>query len=631
MNRIYAKTAAAISAGLACIATADAQTAKTTLTVPSDADLKVYRTFIVDEENGTPLEPASVRERKGVTEYTYMLEPGTYHFISSGDGYYRFMKNFNAGDRARTINADPGRKAGNGYEAGYVHGFTDECAANFDTKALRRKFPKVLTTPAFSKGKARQEYTSQEEMEAFIARLDDSKDNMYVFSAGRSADGRNMPLVVMTTDNISGMSLEDAAAALRADGKPSVYLHGMIHGIEPSGTEGCLAAIAELDGKYGREWLPKVNVIIVPRVNCDGAKMWSRGTKKYEDLNRDNVLVRQPEIKATHYVYNLFLPEIVLDMHEYGLGSGYYPEEGFLDDAGITVSGNVNNTKALNDLMTEIMRHTEKRAADVGLRFWEYVQYGYSNQSPLHASHYYALRGSANFLVEVPSATGDKRAAYARRVFTQFYAAKTLIEFAADNSDRLRSIVAADRAATAAAGERFDPSDCIALSYFKNEESYNYNRKKFDLRKGSFLKDTTVSIRYFEVPGVTRPRPTAYVIPKSVAGISTILETARCNGIEYYETGRDEALALRKYEGSGKEASLLEEAVYAFDCGAYVFPMNQPSGIVLAILMEPDWRTTSRFPVSFVQAKLVGIDELYRCEKDLVAGKVPSTAITIVK
>ncbi len=609
---------------------ASAQKQKVCITVPSDVKIRVCPDFKPDRDS-LKITPQDSSSASGKKTYTYFLESGPYSYMSSGDGYYRLAGNFVVGNRAMKLDADPGRRHGNGYETKFAWKMTEGTNKALSTDVLSKRYPKVLTVPAFSKKKGSQEYTSQEELEAFITTLDDPKDNLYTYSIGLSYEGKNIPFIVATTDNIAGMTMEEAAEVIRKDGKPTVMLHAMIHGNEPSATDGALATVAELDGAYGKAWLPKVNVLIIPRVNCDGARNWTRGTKGFHDLNRDNMLVRQPETRAAHKVYNLFLPEVVLDMHEYGITGTYMSKVGFLDDAGITISGNGNNTPALNGIMAEMMRYTESRGAEDGLRYWEYVQTGYSDQSPLHASHYYALRGSANFLVEAPSATGDKNTAYPRRVFTQFYTAKSLIEFAAANAERLCNIVAADRKSTAEAGAKFDTTDKLILKYGQNKESYSYQRRKFNLEDGSVIKDTTVSLRYYEVPMISRPRPTAYIIPKSAEHISEILETASYNGISYYEAGSGEAMELRQYEGDGKEASLKDEALYAFAEGAYVFPMSQPSGIVLGLLMEPDTRMTDPNPITLLQAGLVKIDEIYRCEKNLAEGRVPTVKLKMVK
>ncbi|MBP5210439.1 MAG: hypothetical protein J6Z27_01195 [Bacteroidales bacterium] len=605
---------------------------KTTVTAPSAVTVKVFVGFANDE---AVVEPASATTKGAVTTYVYNLDPGIYHFNSTGEGYFSLRKNFTVGNQEKKIDANPGRKFGNGYEYnGMVSAYTDECAATaLSTVALQKKYKNALLTPAFTLKKEGESYTSQAEMEAFLGKLDDTKDNMYLYVPGHTILGKNMPLAVFSTTNLTGMSMEQAAAAVRANGKPTVFLHALIHGNEPSAGEGALAMISELDSNLGKQVLPKVNVIVMPRVNGDGIEAWTRGTTGAPDLNRDNVLVKNPEMKATHLVYNLFLPEVVIDMHEYGVGRNFRETEGYLDDAGITVSGNQNNTKALNDLMLEMMRGAEKYALDVeGIRLWEYTQGGYSDQSPLHASHYYALRGSTNFLVETPNAGCEKKSTFARRVFTQFIVAKYMIDFAIENADRLKRICEADRASTAADGEIYNDENPIILKHGQNEESYTYPRSQFNYITGQVSKDTTFSLRYYEVPLITRNRPTAYVIPKNLPNIAKILEVAYYNGITCYELAPGQALPLRKYVGNGQEANLCPEQTYLFSSGAYVFPMNQGSGIVLAMLMEPDFRMTDRNPISLVQAEYLSIDEVYRSERDLNArGQLSVPKIDIVK
>lgn len=598
----------------------------TTLTAPSGVTVKVFASF--DKED-VVIEPISTSVEGDITTYLFDLEPGLYHFTSSGEGFFSLRKNFSISDKPKLIDANPGTKTGLGYEnKGTASAYTDECSETaISTKELQKKYKKALATPSFTANKTGETYATQEELEAYLNEIDDDNDNLYSFVIGQTVNGKDIPFIVMTTTDITGLSLEDAAAAVRANEKPTVYLHALIHGNEPSSGDGALAAISELDGKYGKKMLPSVNVIVVPRVNGDGIEAWTRGTSQVNDLNRDNLHVKSPEIKATHYVYNLFMPEIVVDMHEYGVTRNFRAYEGYIDDAGITVSGNQNNTPELNKLMLDMMRGAEAYAAEEGLRLWEYTQGGYSDQSPLHASHYYALRGSVNFLVETPSAGCEKKSTYARRVFTQFIVAKYMIDYAAANADQLRSIVANDRATVAADGEIYTTNNPIVLKHGQNEEGYSYLRSQFDYVTGEKIKDTTFTLKYYEVPLITRPRPTAYLIPKDVENIDRILEIATYNGIAFYEVDNTKAFDLRKYKGDGKEAELLQEKTYVFANGAYVFQMNQSSGIVLGMLMEPDMRMTDRNPISLHQAELLEIDDIYRCEKDLNEGNLVSTPV----
>ena len=593
------------------------QTCKVTLRAPEGVSVVVYQGFGDSLKVG---DPVSVTTRGAHVEYVYQVKPGRHHFIASGEGYYWLRKNFLA-EEGKVIDADPGRKGGQGYEPEKVYCHTDETvAATMDISALAKSYPKVLTIPCFRKGKPRQEHTTQEELLAYLAGIDGKKDNLYLYTAGHTTLGLEMPFALFTATDVAGLSLEEAAAAVRANGKPTVYLHAQIHGREPSAGDGALAMIAELTGKYGRQVLPSVNVLILPRVNGDGAKAFTRGTSVAPDMNRDNLLAANPEVKAAHHIYNLFRPEVVLDMHEYGAWRSVMRTRGFLDDAGITVSGNQNNTAELNDLMKEMMRYVEAEGDKVGLRYWEYTQGGYSDQAPLHASHYYALRGSANFLVETPNASSDKAATYGRRVMTQFFAAKALIDFTIANTERLQAAVKNDRAATVAKG--LSGTDPLVLKHGQNKESYRYTRKYYDFRKGEVIKDSTFSVRYYEVPEIVRERPRAYVISKDVAHIERILEVMRYNGICWSELPKNVSLPLRKYAQGDTTAKpvldvLCEEQVCCFPQGAYLFPMGQESGLVLGMLMEPDFVLTDSFPISLVQAGLLKREDVYRCENEL--------------
>ncbi|MBO4571800.1 MAG: hypothetical protein J5699_07740 [Bacteroidales bacterium] len=606
------------SAVLLICCSAYSQTCKVTLTAPEGVSVRVYQGF------GDSLfvgEPISSTAHGSNVDYVYELKPGRHHFIASGEGRYWLQKNFLA-EEGKVIDADPGLKGGKGYEPSRIYAHTDETAANaLDITELTKKYPGVLAVPSLKKGKAAQEYTTQEELESFLVLRDDKWDNMYVFfNVGHTTRGLVMPLAVFTTTNLNGMTLEEAAAAVRGNEKPTVYLHAHIHGNEPSAGDGALAMVAELDGKYGKEVLRYVNVIILPRVNGDGAKAWTRGTSRFPDMNRDNLLIDNPEIKAAHRIYNLFLPEVVMDMHEYGAWRNVMRTRGFLDDAGITVSGNQNNIAELNDLMKEMMRYVEAEGAKVGLRYWEYTQGGYSDQAPLHASHYYALRGSTNFLVETPNATLDKGQTHARRVMTQFFAAKALIDYTIEHRAKIQGAVRADRVATVAKG--LAGSDPLVLKHGQNEEAYKYTRKFFDFRKGEVLTDSTFAVRYYEVREIERERPTAYVIPKNVRNAERILEVMRYNDITWTELPKGEKMTLRKYAAGDEQAKprldvLCDEQEYTFPEGAYLFPMGQESGIILGMLMEPDFVMTDSFPISLVQARLLTRDDVYRCERKL--------------
>lgn len=603
--------------------TAFCQTHNTTISAPSEVSVSVFQGFAESTEE---IMPACRKENGGTVRYEYDLKPGLYHFISGGYGYLSLKKNFTVGNRPVSLNANPGRRGEKGYQqTAMTYAYTDEVIEKcLGIDRLRKYYPKVMTTPGFDSGKPVGEYTTQREMEEYLARLDSGNPNMYTYTAGYSTLERRIPLAVFTCVDIKGMTMEEAGRAISSDARPTIFLHAQIHGHESSPGEGALAVCAELCGKYGTEVLPHVNVIVLPRINCDGAQIWMRGTTVCKDMNRDNLMVCNPEVKAAHNVYNLFSPAVVVDMHEASVRN-YSDTEGYLEDAGITVGGNQNNSLQFNELQKEMMRYVERKGSEIGLRYWEYTQAGYSDQSPLHASHYYALRSSATFLVETTSRICQKRTSFARRVFTQFFAVRALIEYTIANSGKVTGTCRADREYITS-----DRSPFI-LRHGQNSEAYTYSRTIFNLTDGSVKQDTMFAVRFYEIPLVTRSRPSAYVIPKDARNIGRILEIARYNGISYEELPAGTEMTLRQYTQNPKwhpavqhtdkfvpdsveKCALIEPQKTVFNHGAYIFRTAQPNAIVLMFLMEPDVIKTDTNPITLIQADLLGVDELYRME-----------------
>ena len=63
--------------------------------------------------------------------------------------------------------------------------------------------------------------------------------------------------------------------------------------------------------------LDRINVVVVPRANPDGAEVGTRVTANGVDMNRDHLLLNTPEARALAQVINDYRPILVVDAHEY--------------------------------------------------------------------------------------------------------------------------------------------------------------------------------------------------------------------------------------------------------------------------------------------------------------------------
>jgi len=102
-----------------------------------------------------------------------------------------------------------------------------EVLARYPDLALR------LDTPALQAG--RTDFTSQAEMEAYLAALKARVPSLVLGSLGRSQQGRDLPYLVFTREGLSD------PAAIVALGRPILWFIGQQHGNEPAGGEAMLA------------------------------------------------------------------------------------------------------------------------------------------------------------------------------------------------------------------------------------------------------------------------------------------------------------------------------------------------------------------------------------------------------
>src|SRR5262249_31741019 len=192
----------------------------------------------------------------------------------------------------------------------------DRAAEYRQSAAVLARYPDVpiaLDTPALKPG--RDAFTSQAEMEAYLAALKARVPGLVLGSLGRSAQGRDIPYLVFTKEGLTD------AAATAALGRPILWFIGLQHGNEPAGGEAMLALAARLAAGPLHAYLDRVTVVVVPRANPDGAAAFTRSTGSGADLNRDHMLLSLPESIALHTKLMELPPDVVIDAHEFSVAN----------------------------------------------------------------------------------------------------------------------------------------------------------------------------------------------------------------------------------------------------------------------------------------------------------------------
>ncbi len=135
-----------------------------------------------------------------------------------------------------------------------------------------------------------------------------------VTEEGRSTQGRKLFLVHL---NRGG-----------AKARFKVFYYAQQHGDEVAGKDAQLTLIRDIAERPAL--LPEgVDLYLMPMVNPDGAEAHQRFNGVGADLNRDHLLLAQPETQALHRVARRIRPHVAVDSHEFGRDGEAYTKKGW--------------------------------------------------------------------------------------------------------------------------------------------------------------------------------------------------------------------------------------------------------------------------------------------------------------
>jgi hypothetical protein len=176
-------------------------------------------------------------------------------------------------------------------------------AARFPAPAVRYE------TPALRPG--RSEFTSNAELAAALRGVATRAGaNAKLLPVGRSQAGVPIEALLFARGGDTGT-------------RPTVMLVGQQHGDEPAPSEAMLVIAQELAGGALAPLLERINVLVLPRANVDGAAAAQRVTASGVDANRDHLLLRTSEAQAMAQLVREYRPVVVVDAHEYTVGGRY--------------------------------------------------------------------------------------------------------------------------------------------------------------------------------------------------------------------------------------------------------------------------------------------------------------------
>lgn len=132
-----------------------------------------------------------------------------------------------------------------------------------------------------------------------------------------------------------------------------IMMWSQMHGNESTTTKAVLDLFNYLDSEKGKELKQKFTFCIIPMLNPDGAKEWTRNNANNIDLNRDSYRLSQPESQVLRQCIEEFKPDLCFNLHDQRTIFGV---EGTYNPATISfLAPSYNLEKEINDVRKKAM------------------------------------------------------------------------------------------------------------------------------------------------------------------------------------------------------------------------------------------------------------------------------------
>jgi hypothetical protein len=485
------------------------------------------------------------------------------------------------------------------------------------SEAVKQRYPDPpvrIQTPAFEPGK--RGFTSHEQMMDFVRALASRADNVKLVEAGFSQEGLAIPALLLSSERRASPS------QIRRSERPLIFLVGHAHGNEPAGGEALLAIAQSLASGELKPLLDRINVMIMPRLNPDGAHYFWRTTASCLDVDRDHMKVDLPETFAIRRMTFEFQPDVYIEAREFSVASRWIEKFNALQSYDFTFAyaTHPNIAPALTDIADRVF--TARLVRDTHTAgyssHWSYTtaydaadkRVTAGSTGPESGRNYAGLQNAIALTIATRGA-GIGRDSFARRVHTHYTAITSVLRTTAENASDVRRIVRSARNAlarhTASAGD--DPLAVTSTTPTR-------------IQKLTMLEAATGEPKEVEVdwadarevrPGLTRTRPYAYLLLPSHVSVARRLAMS---GMQVSELRKPTEIEIEAYEVTQRltSSAFIEGHIRStvatdvrtrkrvFPAGTLVYALAQPAANVLVAALEPE------SPAGFVALGMIPAD-----------------------
>jgi len=456
---------------------------------------------------------------------------------------------------------------------------------------------------------------------AYFKRLADFSPFATMFSFGKSPEGRDLNLFVISADKAFS---PEAAHQVQ---KPIVLIQCCIHPGESEGKDAAMMLARDILVRHRHpDLLRNLIIAIIPIFNVDGherfgpynrinqngpKEMGWRVTATRLNLNRDFIKADAPEMRAWLSMFNQWQPHLFYDCHTtdgadhqydltynidtheiYGGAISVWAKEKFLPSV-------LPKFEALGHIAGPYAGLVDRRHPEKGLRggVWP----------PRLSNPYLTLRNRAGILIETHSLKP-----YSVRVKATYDFLLTGLTYVASHANEVMEAVARTEQQSASLGRHYNPDEKFPLRFKTDMEhgepivyhGYRIEVKEGEISGGEYLhytheKQDVATTFYNRVsPSITVTPPLGYLIPRQWRNVIDVLKAHGVRLLRLAETVTDSfetyrfsnvKFASSSYEGHQRVSYGVERIVQrrTFRPGDVYVPLGCPEAKIIMQMLEP--------------------------------------------
>lgn len=435
--------------------------------------------------------------------------------------------------------------------------------------------------------------TSYEELTAFVKELDEKSDLLEIETIGQSVKGRNL------------YALKFSASEFGKDkSKLKVLFFAQQHGNEQSGKEGALNLALNLLKPENRYLFDKIDLVLIPQVNPDGSEENKRRNGNDADLNRNHLILTEPETQALHRFFDKYLFEVTMDVHEYSPYSEEWEKYGYRKNADVTL-GTTTNPNVAEEIReysnSEVLPYLLKSLSINNFSSFVYCPGGPPEVDYIRHSTYdindgrqsLGIQNTLSFIQEGMNGTDMLLENIKHRSEGQMQGMLAMLEFVSLHKSEIKKAVSSSRKKLAAG--KLNPTVAIQSEHISNG-------KKLTLPLYSYATHTDTVVIVQDYRPVVKSvydvvKPVGYLVPKQA---NELLEWASKQALTVKEFQTSKGWKIEQYTIRGLDSIDFErdiivnpiveskEFMVEFVSSDFVFiPTNQLKGNLIVLALEP--------------------------------------------